>query len=228
LQTVDRIAKPGEKMMNWMLMRRVAHGVLAAGACAAAVIIFLAFPALADPGDALVQTKGMVDQALQVLRSKQLSLTDKRRQLRDMMEANFDFTDMSRSALGYHWRELLPDQRQEFSKLFSVFIEDAFLDRIQEYSGEDVEFFDQKSDGLDRVSVESEVKGENSDHPIWLTFRLEREGNGWKIYDLTIASVSIAANYRNQFNRVINDQGFDKLMSDLSLKQDELASLLGK
>jgi len=136
-------------------------------ACAVALTIVLALPALADnAGDALAQTKGAVDQALQVLRNKQLSLSDKRRQLTDTMEANFDFADMSRSALGYHWRDLSPDQRQQFSKLFSAFMEDAYLDRIQEYSGQDVEFFDQRSDGPDRVSVESKVVGENSDHPI--------------------------------------------------------------
>ncbi len=151
--------------------------------CAAALTISLALPALADnPGDALVQTKGAVDQAIQVLRNKQLSLTEKRRELRDMAEANFDFADMSRSALGYHCRELSPDQRQEFSKLFSAFIEDAYLDRIQEYSSQDVEFVDQRSDGPDLVSVNSKLAGGNSDDPIALDFRLKREANGWKIY----------------------------------------------
>ena len=212
-----------------MLTRRVVHDVLAVGVCAAALTILLALPALAEnAGDALAQTKGAIDQAIQVLRNQQLSVTDKRRRLRDIAEANFDFGDMSRSALGYHWKELSPDQRQEFSKLFSAFMEDAYLDRIQEYSGQNVEFFDQKSDGADRVNVESRVLGGNSDNPIWLDFQLKREGTGWKIYNVTIAAISIAANYRNQFSRVINGQGFDKLMSDLSAKHDELASLLAK
>ncbi len=47
------------------------------------------------------------------------------------------------------------------------------------------------------------------------------------IYDVTVDAISIIANYRNQFNRVINEQGFPKLMSDLRVKQQQLASLLG-
>jgi len=39
---------------------------------------------------------------------------------------------------------------------------------------------------------------------------------------VTVDSISIIANYRNQFNRVINSQGFDKLMADLRVKQQEL------
>jgi phospholipid transport system substrate-binding protein len=47
------------------------------------------------------------------------------------------------------------------------------------------------------------------------------------IYDITIDNISIAANYRNQFNRVINNQGFDALMTDLKNKQQGLEASLG-
>ena len=47
------------------------------------------------------------------------------------------------------------------------------------------------------------------------------------IYDITIDNISIAANYRNQFNRVINNKGFDALMSDLKAKQQGLEDSLG-
>ena len=36
------------------------------------------------------------------------------------------------------------------------------------------------------------------------------------------------ANYRNQFNRVINEHGFNQLLADLKSKQQQLASLLGE
>jgi phospholipid transport system substrate-binding protein len=63
--------------------------------------------------------------------------------------------------------------------------------------------------------------------PIPVNYLLEQKDGGWMIYDVTVDAISIIANYRNQFNRVINDQGFPKLMSDLRAKQQQLASLLG-
>jgi len=55
-----------------------------------------------------------------------------------------------------------------------------------------------------------------------------RDINGdWKIYDVTVDAISIVANYRNQFNRVINDQGFDKLMADMKAKQQQLQASMG-
>jgi ABC-type transporter MlaC component len=44
---------------------------------------------------------------------------------------------------------------------------------------------------------------------------------------VTVDAISIVANYRNQFNRVINDQGFDKLMADMKAKQQQLQASMG-
>ena len=55
-----------------------------------------------------------------------------------------------------------------------------------------------------------------------------RDMNGdWKIYDVTVDSISVIANYRNQSNRVINDQGFDNLMADLQCEATGITGLDG-
>ena len=63
-------------------------------------------------------------------------------------------------------------------------------------------------------------------NPIAVNYLLLQKGDSWKIYDVTVEAISIIANYRNQFNRVINEKGFPTLMADLRAKQQELASLL--
>jgi phospholipid transport system substrate-binding protein len=200
--------------------------------CAAAALAFtlpagrLSFAATSPP-DPLIETRTAIDRVIKILKDHQPSLTDKRRELRQMAEQYFDFADMSRSALGYHWRELSQDQRQQFVTLFSAFIEDAYLNRIQQYAGQDVEFTDQRSEAPGYASVNGRV-ATTGDAPVALSFRVNREGNDWKIYDVTVDSISITANYRNQFNRVINNQGYDRLMSDLRAKQNELAALMAK
>ena len=61
-----------------------------------------------------------------------------------------------------------------------------------------------------------------------LGFLLRQKGIDWRIYDVTVDEISITANYRNQFSRVIEQRGFGQLMSDLRSKQQELDALLGK
>src|SRR5574337_614385 len=52
----------------------------------------------------------VIDRALPVLRDRQTPLPARRRQLRGLLESHFDFQDMARIALGYHWRQLNPSQ----------------------------------------------------------------------------------------------------------------------
>jgi phospholipid transport system substrate-binding protein len=172
-------------------------------------------------------TQEFVNQALQILRDKQKSVIEKRRELKPLMEARFDSTEMARSTLGYHWRSLTPEQRTNFTQLFKDFIEAAYLDKVQDYSGQEVQFGQSRSLGQGYNEVDSTIvqPGKN---PIPVTYLLEQTGNRWKVYDVTVDNISIIANYRNQFNRVINEQGFPKLMADLRAKQQQLGSELGQ
>jgi phospholipid transport system substrate-binding protein len=182
--------------------------------------------ARADNGPMSV-TQNMVNQAFQILGSSSTPLPQRRRELRALAEQNFDFTTMSRSALGYNWRSLSPDQRAQFTKLFTAFIEVAYLDKIQDYQGQQVQFVGEHSlgDGYAEVDTNIIQTGKN---PISVNYLLEQQNGTWKIYDVTVDAISIIANYRNQFNRVISQKGFDQLIADLQAKQQQLASLLGE
>ena len=168
----------------------------------------------------------VVNKSLPVLRDKRTPLPQRRRQLRSLLEQHFDFADMSRIALGYHWKELNVTQRAQFTQLFTAFIENAYLSKIQDYSGQDVKVLGQNSegDGFARVKTQIVQPGKQ---PIKVDYLLRDMNGDWKIYDVTVDAISIIANYRNQFNRVINDQGFAKLMADMKVKQQQLQASMG-
>ena len=168
-----------------------------------------------------------VDGALGVLRDKVTPIAQRRQQLRRVIEDHFDFTRMSRSALGYHWRKLTPEQRRNFTAVFTDFVENSYLNKIQDYQGETVAFLREVPANQDYGEVKTNVIQQGR-QPIALNYLLVREQGGWKIYDVTVDNISIIANYRNQFNRVINNAGFNRLMADLERKRTELANSLVK
>jgi phospholipid transport system substrate-binding protein len=176
---------------------------------------------------AMEATQDLVNQGIRILGDKQIPVPERRRQLKKLLEPRFDFTEMSRSALGYHWRSLVPDQRADFTRVFTDFIEAAYLDKVQDYSGQQVEFGQARSLGAGYAEVDTRIV-QSGKSPIQVSYLLEQSGGGWKVYDVTVDNISIIANYRNQFNRVINQQGFPKLMADLRAKQQQLASELGQ
>ncbi len=197
-----------------------------------AIAGFVLSMALLGPAPARAQdtamgvTQTMVNNALKIMANKSLPVQQRRRQLREGIENDFDFTEMSRSALGYNWRNITPDQRSKFTQLFTAFIEDAYLSKIQDYSGQQVQFQGQTPLGAGYTQINTAIV-QPGKSPILVNYLLLQKDGSWKIYDVTVDAISIIANYRNQFNRVINEKGFNQLMADLQAKQQELASLLG-
>jgi phospholipid transport system substrate-binding protein len=185
-------------------------------------------PARADDANApMTVVQGTVNQALTVLRDKSSPLQQRQEKLRQIVAQTFDFTEMAKSALGYHWKRLNPQQQQEFTNVFIAFIEDSYLSKLNDYRGQQVQFIKASQDGGEYSQVNTNIVREGGKEPIHLDFRLKNEGGSWKIYDVTVDAISIIANYRNQFNRVMNNQGYDTLIKDLKEKQAALAARLG-
>jgi len=180
-------------------------------------------PARAD--DPMVVVKNTVNQALDVLRDKSAPLAQRQDKLRQIVAGTFDFTEMAKSALGYHWKTITPAQQQEFTSAFVAFIEDSYLSKINDYSGQQVNFLRVSNDGPQYSQVSTDIIQPKGD-AIHVNYRLLQENGTWKIYDVTVDAISIIANYRNQFNRVMNSKGYDTLIADLKAKQAALAASL--
>ena len=219
------VAPASQLALRRTLPKQIAYTIAAVIFVAAAVAIPFS-SAIADLGTPMQTAQSMVNRAVSILANTSMPVNQRRRELRNAIASNFDFTEMSRSALGYNWRSLTPAQRADFTHVFSSFLEDAYLSKIQDYSGQQVQFTGQTPLGPGYVQINSSIvqPGKNS---VPVNYLLMQRNGGWKIYDVTVDAISIIANYRNQFNRVINEKGFDQLMADLRAKQEQLAADLG-
>jgi phospholipid transport system substrate-binding protein len=189
------------------------------------------------PTDPMASVKSVIDQAIVVFKDKQIAPADREQKLRSIAESRLDFQEMAKSAVGYHWKDFTPEQKAEFVPLFTAFIEDAYLSRIETYSVEKVnqqiqssliQFNRETTDGPDYATVFSTVVLNDRNNPIQVNYLMRRNANEWKIYDITLDAISVIANYRNQFNRVLNNGGYDKLVSILRQKQQALGASLAK
>ena len=174
----------------------------------------------------LGMVQNTVTQAVEVLKDRHLPAAERRDRLLQVVSPHFDFADMARSSLGAHWKELSPPQQEQFVQTFTAFMEDAYLNQLDSYSGETIEFVGQTMNAADDAEVSTRVIETNHQDPITLDYRVKRAGGNWKVYDVVIDSISITANYRNQFNRVINDRGYNALMNEMRIKQKQLIASL--
>jgi phospholipid transport system substrate-binding protein len=61
-----------------------------------------------------------------------------------------------------------------------------------------------------------------SDIPI--EYRMSRKGDRWLVYDVIIEGVSLVANYRTQFNKIIQTSSYQELVKKMKNKQEELGA----
>jgi phospholipid transport system substrate-binding protein len=207
-------------------LRRRAFGILTLLAVIALSLAPSRLIASARADEPMGVVKSTVDEALGVLRDTSTPLAQRQDKLRQIVAQTFDFTEMSKSALGYHWKQLRPDQQKEFTDAFVAFIEDSYLSKINDYRGQQVAFKGARNDGAQYAQVNTDIIEPNGEDPIHVNYLLLNEGGTWKIYDVTVDAISIIANYRNQFNRVMNNKGYDVLINDLKSKQAALAASL--
>jgi phospholipid transport system substrate-binding protein len=128
----------------------------------------------APGGDPKAMVMGTVAQAIHVLSDHHMSHEARRQRLIRVVAGHFDFADMARSSLGYHWRQLTPDQQQRFVRLFTAFIEDAYLNKLEEYSGQKIKFLGEASNGPGESQVSTLVVQPNEEEPIHLDYQAVR------------------------------------------------------
>ena len=53
-------------------------------------------------------------------------------------------------------------------------------------------------------------------------YRMLKRGERWLVYDVIIEGVSLVANYRTQFNKIIQTSSYEELVDSMKNKQHEL------
>jgi len=223
-------------MLRWcekmkMIRTKVVAVFLTAILLSYAVAVLPVIAATQTPPDPITVIKTGVDQVIAVFNDQQMPLNRRREKLRSMSLGYFDFESMAKSALGYHWRELTPAQRAQFVPLFTEFIQDAYLSKMEQATVEkireeaqtaNVQFLKQTYFSSDYAEVFSTVALQDHKDPLQVNYLLHQQDRQWRVYDVTVEAISLIGNYRNQFNRIINNDGYSKLIADLQAKREQL------
>jgi len=193
------------------------------GVTAPLVMILLGTAWPAHAGMPSQQLRVQVERVVSVLDDTELRKSaravERRAAIRRIANATFDFTETSQRALGPHWQARTPAEREEFTGLFADLLERSYVEKIELYNGEKVAYLGDTVDG-DFATVRTKlVTKQGTEVPI--VYRMVRRGDRWLVYDVSIEGVSLVANYRAQFNKIIQSSGYAGLVQRLREKQIE-------
>lgn len=131
---------------------------------------------------------------------------------------NFDFDRVCRMVLGKNWKSASPEQQALFQKEFRSLLLRTYATALGKYRDQVIEYRPMQTDASQKnVTVKTQIM-QKGGQPIAVDYSLVKGPAGWKVYDITIESVSLVTNYRSQFSSEIRQNGLDSLNKKLADK----------
>lgn len=152
---------------------------------------------LADPGLKTIPKKERAERLVTVVRER------------------FDFREMSKRVLGQQWRKLDDKEQARFEDLFTDLLQYAYVDKIEEYSGQKVEYVQQRIKA-NRAEVQTLLVDKDKSIPV--SYIMLLRGQDWMAYDIVVEGVSLVRNYMEQFNEILRKDGYPGLIKQIEEK----------
>jgi phospholipid transport system substrate-binding protein len=188
------------------------------------VFVWCASAFAQESPDALIQK--VTDEVLTIVRQDkdiQSGNTGKAIELVEIkVLPHFNFQRMTALAMGRDWNKASGEQKAKLSEEFKTLLVRTYSNALTGYKDQTIRYKPTKmQNGDTEVVVKTEIV-QSGGRPIQLDYSLERQNEGWKVYDVVVAGVSLVTNYRDTFNQEVRANGVDGLIQMLVNKNKQL------
>ena len=147
-----------------------------------------------------------------------------KQKVKDLIESKvlpqFDFTRMTRLAVGRFWNQATPAQQQELTEEFRSLLIRTYSASLNSFKDQKIDYKPLKLIPTDTDVVVKTVVQQSKGRAIPIDYSVLKTATGWKIYDIAVDGVSLVVNYRSSFAQEIQQGGIPKLISTLQAKNN--------
>ena len=151
------------------------------------------------------------------------------KQLQQVVTELLDLDVMAEKALGRYWNDRSAAERQEYLSLMRQLVERSYLRQARSHADYQVAFGTVELDPARneaQVSSTITVTKRGRQEQIEVVYTLTQRPSQWRVIDIETDGASTVRNYRAQFQRIIQQNGFGELLARMRRRLDEGASEL--
>ena len=179
-----------------------------------------------------VLVKKVTEEVLDIIRKDKDIQNGSAKKVIELVDAkvipHFNFKHMTALAVGKDWRKASPQQQEQLAVEFKTLLVRTYSNALTGYKNQKVVYKPFKMNAGDSdVLVRTEVQ-QPGNKPVQLDYSLEKLDAGWKVYDVSVAGISLVTNYREQFGQEVRNGGIDGLIKAISTKNKSLEGNLAK
>ena len=184
----------------------------------------LLFAAESDPDELIKKT---TNEVLTVIKQDKEIQAGSKKKIKDVIEGkvlpHFDFTRMTRLALGRFWKQATPEQQTALVSEFKTLLVRTYSTSLISYRDQQINYKPLKVTPTDTDVVVRTLIMQPGAQSIPLDYSMVKTPTGWKAYDISVDGVSLVVNYRSSFAQEIQQGGIDQLIKTLQAKNSSAA-----
>jgi phospholipid transport system substrate-binding protein len=208
---------------NWCIMpqKKIAKILILSFCFIVLAVSLLQNVAFATP-DPTEQFRPFLKKVTDALADPELKTLPKNEQGRRMINVvreRFDFREMSKRVLGQQWRDLNDSEQKDFEDLFTRMLQYAYIGKIDDYTGQKIEFTQQRVKG-ERAEVQTLLV--DKDKSVAVSYIMLLRGDQWMAYDVVVEGVSLIRNYMEQFKEILKKDGYAGLVRQVKEKINQI------
>jgi phospholipid transport system substrate-binding protein len=189
-----------------------------------ASLLAFSVPARADdgPGTSAVRRANDGVKALLAQKADPGSPAEKKlaSQISTQLQGFLDVGELGQRALGDNFKKLSPAQRKEFLTLLRELVEGNYVKALRSNSTYEVRYLEEREENGGRlVTTELMLTRNGRPEVMSVDYRLRKEGDQWRAFDLVTDGVGLVENYRAQFNQIIAKEGVGGLLDRMRKKK---------
>lgn len=172
------------------------------------------------PPDVLVKTT--TQEVLAIIKQDKDIQAGHQKKIFDLIDSkvlpHFNFTRMTRLAVGKNWSRATPEQQQELTRQFRTLLVRTYSTALTAYKDQTIDIKPLKMQAADSETTVKTQVNQSGAQPVTIDYSMEKTPQGWKVYDVTVGGVSLVTNYRSTFDNQISQSGVDGLIKTLAEK----------
>jgi phospholipid transport system substrate-binding protein len=186
-----------------------------AAVTAFACALVVAAPAEATDAEAYVRS--IAEKLQPLLQNGNLTPQNVDQFLETNIADQLDMTRISKYVLRNYWTEISDQDQKKFKNVFRYFIVENFKHQLVRYNNAEIRIVRSIEHEPEGVSVITRVRMP-SRSPLDMNWRLFREDNGLKIFDVSVQGISKLTATRSEYKTVLDEHGFQYLMKQICSK----------
>jgi phospholipid transport system substrate-binding protein len=176
-----------------------------------------------DAAESFIRTKH--ERVRRVLRRP--DTPERAEQLTELLGEFLDYDTLAELSLDTEWDKRSPKERQRFVSLLRQLVERQYQRNMESTLQYKVAWVGAEVID-DSVLVKSSARSQKKKRQpaITIDYSMRPFGREWRVWDIATDGVSLVKNYKRQFRRVINDEGWNGLIERMEKKLNEKDELI--